>query len=272
MQTTNSFMNNRGQTDRYIQHNFQSNIQSQHPYKSKEYTIQNFSENCKDSVQCIKWANIQDNSSNKSEYFLTGSWDGWLRLYKLELQTRNDRTNDEGKLVLASELFFAMPVLCCEWGKTNEIIFVGLLDGTIKVLDPQAFDKYYEFFTIKNNVAPLEIFFVENNKSYLLIASSQSSIDLVNANQNEPDSFGKLVGHTEVPGYISAVDYQDSVVICGLSCHMKNTGDSVDGYWKNYVMAANLSQLFMNKDNSVYHEPFGMLSTIITVRYNKKFN
>lgn len=80
--------------------------------------------NYADSISSIAWASAQI-----PNYFATTSWDGELRVLSVE-------QGQYGTAIFQKSSYkFNMPALKCVWSDQNNIIYVGLLDGSIKAYD-----------------------------------------------------------------------------------------------------------------------------------------
>lgn len=55
----------------------------------KDLTVQYERENPKDTLQCIKWANLNSNNAI-SEVFCCGGWDGYFRMYQVKRELGNE--------------------------------------------------------------------------------------------------------------------------------------------------------------------------------------
>ena len=77
-----------------------------------------------DSLSSIAWA-----SQQMPNFFATTSWDGELRVLAIE-------QGQFGPAIFQKVSYkFQMPALKCTWNEQNTNIYVGLLDGSIKVYD-----------------------------------------------------------------------------------------------------------------------------------------
>lgn len=80
--------------------------------------------NYNDSISSIAWA-----SQQLPNYFATTSWDGELRVLSVE-------PGQFGNAIFQKLTYkFPLPALKCTWNDQNNHIYVGLIDGTIKVFD-----------------------------------------------------------------------------------------------------------------------------------------
>lgn len=80
--------------------------------------------NYNDSISSIAWA-----SQQLPNYFATTSWDGELRVFSVE-------PGQFGNAIFQKLSFkFPLPALKCTWNDQNNHIYVGLIDGSIKVFD-----------------------------------------------------------------------------------------------------------------------------------------
>ena len=83
--------------------------------------------NYNDSISSITWNQFQ-----LPNYFATTSWDGELRVLAVE-------QGQFGTAIFQKDSYkFNMPALKCAWSDQNNHIYVGLMDGSIKLYDLQS--------------------------------------------------------------------------------------------------------------------------------------
>lgn len=80
--------------------------------------------NYQDSISNISWA-----PAHLGNFFVTSSWDGELRILSLE-------QGQFGPAIFQkNSTKFNSPALKCTWNDQGNQIYVGLMDGTIKLYD-----------------------------------------------------------------------------------------------------------------------------------------
>ena len=108
-----------------------------------------------DSIQMIKW--VKTPPGSKGTMFATASWDGVIRIFKVNPQTQNSIAS----ILLIKDFKFDQPVLSLEWLQQQKYenpnyLFGGLMDGSIKSINLNSFN-VQDFFRIEEPV--LNIFY-----------------------------------------------------------------------------------------------------------------